>query len=132
MGAYSNRRRNHGRRNFGRRNRDVNRGKDTGLNCIICSKPLRELHSAIACKETNEPMHFDCAIKELQNAEELEPADKICYLGSGSFGIINFRNSSSPIRFLIKKRIQFEEYEELPEWRKTTQVKVRTSRNRQK
>ncbi len=42
---------------------------------------------------------------ELKNNEDLHSNEQICYLGNGSFGIITFRNPSSPIKFFIRKRI---------------------------
>lgn len=133
MGTRPNRRRGNSRHNFNRRNNENGRNnrnhrteekpEDSGMVCTLCNRPIRELHSAIAHGTEHEPAHFDCILKGIAQNEELESSDKVCYLGNGSFGIITFRNSSSPIRFLIKKRIQYEPKDEIPVWRKNMVVK---------
>jgi hypothetical protein len=86
--------------------------------CPVCKKPVREISSAIAFKPTNEPAHIECVINEIKKTEPLEPNERICYLGKGSFGIITSRNPASPLKFLIKKRIQYEASNVPLEWRK--------------
>ena len=85
--------------------------------CPICGKSIRDLYSAVNYAKTNTPAHFDCIVKELKETNDLRPDEKICYLGDGSFGIVQFRGPDSPIRFFIRKRIQYESKEEKPEWR---------------
>ena len=92
--------------------------------CPICHKPLRDLFTAIAYKLNEKPAHFDCILKQIKKNEELLNNEKICYLGNGSFGIIAFRNPSSPIKFLIRKRIQYEEADANPGWRVNLPVKL--------
>ena len=75
--------------------------------------------------------HVDKITKpEIKKQEELASNEKICYLGNGSFGIITFRNPSSPIKFLIRKRIQYENTEETPLWRKKLPVKLHKKNSR--
>ena len=83
--------------------------------CPVCQRPVRELASAIAHRETGGPAHFDCILKVLR--EEHRPAEneKICYLGNGSFGVVQFR---APMRFFVRKRVQYEKTDPPPEWRK--------------
>jgi hypothetical protein len=83
---------------------------------------VRELASAIAHRETGGPAHFDCILKILR--EEHRPAEneKICYLGNGSFGVVQFRG---PMRFFVRKRVQYEKSESPPEWRKGLPRQVR-------
>ena len=66
--------------------------------------------------------HFDCVVRELRESNEVAPQEKICYLGGGSFGILEFRASSGSPRFVIKKRIQYEEKETPQDWKKPLQV----------
>ncbi len=84
--------------------------------CPVCQRPVRELSSAIAHRETGGPAHFDCILKVLR--EEHRPAEneKICYLGNGSFGVVQFRG---PMRFFVRKRVQYEKTDPPAEWRKT-------------
>jgi hypothetical protein len=80
--------------------------------CPVCQRPVRDRHTAITYRETKIPAHFHCVIRELQQKEDLGTNEKICYLGQGSFGIVSFRSSASPVRFIIKKRIQYEDKNE--------------------
>jgi hypothetical protein len=86
--------------------------------CPVCQKPVRELSSAIAHRETGSPAHFDCILKVLR--DEHQPADNenICYLGNGSFGVVQFRGGL-PLGFFVRKRIQYEKTDAAPEWRRT-------------
>lgn len=88
--------------------------------CPVCQKPVRELHAAIAHRETGRPAHFDCILQLLREDNELENSEKICYLGKGTFGIVQFRQNSGPLRFLIRKRIQYEQTDGFPDWRRKT------------
>jgi hypothetical protein len=87
--------------------------------CPICQKPIRDLNTSVQYRVTKTPAHFDCILKEIQQTEQLEANEKLCYLGRGSFGILSFRNASSPIRFLIRKRIQYEDRDQSIEWNKS-------------
>jgi hypothetical protein len=80
---------------------------------------MRDQATAVIYKQTKTAGHFDCILNDILKTEELKPNESICYLGRGSFGILSFRNSSGPLRFLIRKRIQYEDREEFLEWRKS-------------
>jgi len=84
--------------------------------CPICKQAVRDLTSALTHRETRQPAHFDCIMRELRDSNELGPQEKICYLGGGSFGILESR--PGPGRFAIRKRIQYEEKEAVQEWKK--------------
>ena len=58
--------------------------------CPWCAKPIRDISSAIADKETGEPVHFDCVAARIALGENLERGDSIAYIGAGRFGIVNF------------------------------------------
>jgi hypothetical protein len=88
--------------------------------CPICQKAVRELHAAISHRETGQPAHFDCILQLLRDTNDLQDSEKICYLGKGSFGIVQFRQNAGPMRFLIRKRIQYEQTEGFPAWRRST------------
>ncbi len=92
--------------------------------CPICGKPIRDMYAAVAYSESKVPAHFDCVLKELKKTNELKPNEKICYLGNGSFGIVQFRGPESPIRFFVRKRIQYESKEEKPKWREKLPIKL--------
>jgi hypothetical protein len=86
--------------------------------CPVCGKPVRELASALTHRVSRRPAHFDCVVRELRETNEVAPQEKICYLGGGSFGILEFRPPGGPSRFVIRKRIQYEEKETPQEWKK--------------
>jgi len=86
--------------------------------CPICEKAVRDLASAITHRDTGKPAHFDCILKILRDQHSLSENEKICYLGKGSFGIVQFRANASPMRFFIRQRIQYEDLEAVPDWRK--------------
>jgi hypothetical protein len=83
---------------------------------------VRDLPSALTHRVAGKPAHFDCVVQELRESNEVAPQEKICYLGGGSFGIIELRPAGGPSRFVIRKRIQYEEKEKPQEWKKTLQV----------
>ena len=86
--------------------------------CPICSQPMRDINSAIAFPPSNEPAHFECVLRNIAATEDLAQGERVCYLGNGSFGIIADKSKAGESRYVIRKRIQFEDAEgELP-WRK--------------
>jgi hypothetical protein len=90
--------------------------------CPVCGKQVRELASALTHRVARQPAHFECVMRELLDSNEVAPEEKICYLGGGSFGILEFRPPGATTRFVIRKRIQYEEKETPQEWKKPLQV----------
>jgi hypothetical protein len=90
--------------------------------CPICGKTVRDLASALTHRISRQPAHFDCIMQELRDTNEISPQEKICYLGGGCFGILEFRPSGGPGHFVIKKRIQYEEKEYQQDWKKPLQI----------
>jgi hypothetical protein len=88
--------------------------------CPVCQKAVRELHAAITHRESGQPAHFDCILQLLRDSNDLQESEKICYLGKGSFGIVQFRQNAGPMHFLIRKRIQYEQTDGFPDWRRNT------------
>ena len=78
--------------------------------CPICNKPIYIPEEAITHNATNKLAHFECILKEIKNnnEEEMEENDKIVYLGSGTFGIIQERKSSKGTKLFVRKRINYE------------------------
>jgi len=105
--------------------------------CPFCGRPIRDISSAIADKDTGLPVHFDCVISRITGNERLERGDSVTYIGGGRFGIVNFktadettnhrpegqRNTPAPFtktsgcEFKIKKIIEWENREKKAEWR---------------
>ncbi len=87
------------------------------VDCAICHKPIFDLAGALGDKETNEPVHFDCALERVTAAEPLEAGEKVVYLGAGCFGVVGFKNGSEGA-FVVKRRIRWEREGEKQAWRK--------------
>ncbi len=92
--------------------------------CDICGKDIKEISSAIASPETQNPVHFDCIIQKLKDENTLENTDRIVYLGAGSFGIVRQEKNKPAKDFTIIKKIEFENRDEKPEWR-SNQLRIR-------
>ena len=122
------RNRNNHRRHSRRRDPDtVRKNEQENVNhpdCAICGKPVRDISSAVASRETGEPCHFDCVLRRLAEEEHLAPDERICYLGHGVFGVGQPRQSSGPVKFVIKKRIQYENTEQSYDWRKQISIAI--------
>ena len=63
--------------------------------CPWCGKPIRDIPSAIADKDTGVPLHFDCVIARISFGEKLEKGDTVTYIGGGRFGIVSFDGHGS-------------------------------------
>lgn len=101
-----------------RRNRAAPRPRPERQNltkCPLCDDLVRDVLSAIDYQD--QPAHFDCVLKLIEKQEELEPNEKIVYLGGGSFGIVQSKNTNNG-HVSIRKRIQYEEKEKKIEWRR--------------
>jgi hypothetical protein len=85
--------------------------------CAICRKPIRHIYSAINYSVTDAPVHFDCVLAQLIQEEDLVGHERLCYLGGGSFGVLELKSRGNAIQ--IRKRIQYETPEKVPDWRKS-------------
>ena len=86
--------------------------------CPLCGKPVYDLSTAIsASREAGEPAHFDCVLERVVASESIAAGEKLVYLGSGSFGIVEFKDKGESA-FSVKRRIQWEKEGEKKEWRK--------------
>jgi hypothetical protein len=90
--------------------------------CPVCGRQVKELSSALTHRASRQPAHFDCVVRELRESTEVAPQEKICYLGGGSFGVLEFPPQGGPSRFVIRRRIQYEEKDTPQEWKKQLQV----------
>ena len=85
--------------------------------CAKCGQPITEIASSLCDKKTGEPIHFECALNEVQAGESLGENEKIAYIGQGRFGVLYFENPRDQRKFTIKKIIEWEDREKLSEWR---------------
>ena len=94
--------------------------------CPLCAKPVHDLYTAIAYGAGNAPAHFDCIVSLLGEREEVEEGARLCYLGGGSFGIVQIRPAARPgdRTLLIHKRIEVEEKDAAPPWREELRLSL--------
>jgi len=105
--------------------RNPENGRDLDLpKCPICGKVIRNIYSAVSYNVTQTPAHLKCIIEELKKTNDLKENEKICYLGSGSFGIVQFRKPDSQMRLFIRKRIQYEDKNTDLPWRAKLPLKT--------
>ena len=87
--------------------------------CPLCARPVLDLYTAIAYGESQAPAHFDCIVSLLGEREEVAEGARLCYLGGGSFGIVQMRPAARPgdRALLIHRRIEVEDKDATPPWR---------------
>ncbi|MDR2178207.1 MAG: hypothetical protein LBP20_09245 [Treponema sp.] len=99
--------------------------------CPCCGKPIKDMSTAIADKDSGEPSHFECVAARIAGRETLESGDAVVYIGGGRFGIVHFpgmirdnswsRKNSDDYDtrgFQIKKIVEWENKENRAPWRK--------------
>lgn len=92
--------------------------------CPLCGKALYDLSTALSAgADSAEPAHFDCVLERVAAVENLGPGEKIVYLGSGAFGVVEFTDKSETA-FTVKRRIQWEKEGEKKEWRKALSSRI--------
>ncbi|MDR3161073.1 MAG: hypothetical protein LBU28_05600 [Spirochaetaceae bacterium] len=88
------------------------------VDCAYCGKPIKDMSTAVADKDSAEPVHFECIIARISQGEKLAPGDSVAYIGGGRFGIVHFNNAQDKRNFNIKKILEWEDKENRSEWRK--------------
>ena len=87
------------------------------LVCPMCGQPITDVASALPDKKSGEPVHFECALHEVEAGEQLGEKEKVAYIGQGRFGVLYFENPRDQRKFTIKKIIEWEDREKKSEWR---------------
>jgi hypothetical protein len=86
--------------------------------CPLCGKPVYDLSTALSAgRDIGDPAHFDCVFERVIASETLGAGEKLVYLGSGAFGVVEFKDRSES-QFTVKRRIQWEKEGEKKDWRK--------------
>jgi hypothetical protein len=92
--------------------------------CPLCGKPLYDLSTALATsKEASDPAHFDCVLERVIASESLAAGEKVVYLGSGTFGVVEYKDKNETA-FTVKRRIQWEKEGEKSEWRRNLSSRI--------
>ena len=72
--------------------------------CTICSKPIELIASALGDAQGGY-VHFDCALESLAKERHLTEAQKISYIGRGTFAVVQCEEDGS---FTFLERIAWE------------------------
>ena len=91
--------------------------KIPALVCARCGQPIQDITSALADKETGEPVHFDCVLNFLKKTENLDKNERIVYIGQGCFAVVFFENPVDTRKFRIVRTIEWERHDVKPKWR---------------
>lgn len=89
------------------------------IECSFCGKPVTDFASALAHKDSGQPVHFDCVLSFLAEHENLSEGQSIAYIGQGRFAVVRMQNPSNTSRFSIEKIIEWESRDKKYEWRTT-------------
>jgi len=88
--------------------------------CPVCKNNVKNINTAIAFREDSKPAHFDCILDSIGKEEEVNPNEKVSYIGRGIFAIVKMEaRSRDSAGFKILKRIEYEDFEDPPVWRKS-------------
>jgi len=85
--------------------------------CPKCGEAIQDVTSALTDRDSGTPIHFDCALKFLQGAENVGEKEKIVYIGQGRFAVMEFENPTDTKKFRILRTIEWESRENRAEWR---------------
>lgn len=86
--------------------------------CPISGKPIRDIYTAIDHPTSGTPANLESVIAELTKSEELEPDERICYIGEGKFGVVQEKKVEGKHMIEITRRIEYENTNVTCEWRK--------------
>lgn len=114
---WHNKQTNNKKENHNEKNESYTKHERKQYICPLCNQPMQEIASALAHKETGEPVHFDCVLDFIKKTEKIGPNERVTYIGQGRFGILYFENPHDLRHFTIKKIIEWENKESVPAWR---------------
>ena len=86
--------------------------------CHLCGKQIFDMSTALADRDSPEPVHFDCALQKISEFETLAPGEKILYIGKGSFAVVEFAEGSQTV-FTVKRKVPWEKENQKYDWRKS-------------
>lgn len=72
--------------------------------CNICHNQIKDMATSIIDKNSSKSVHFDCLVSKIKKIKNISPREKVVYLGSGTFAIIETTNSAKKT-FKIKETI---------------------------
>lgn len=91
--------------------------KQKQIICARCGEPISDVISALADRETGNPVHFDCVLDYLRETEHIKENESITYIGQGRFAVVVFENPHDLRYFTIVRVIEWEPRDKQYEWR---------------
>lgn len=73
--------------------------------CQLCNEVITSIAHSFSGSEEGSYIHFDCMLKKVEEDEKVQPPQKVSYIGSGSFAIVEKDESG---KFSVVKQIQVE------------------------
>ncbi len=94
---------------YGKNHRHSNKNKVPVVYeiCPFCSKEIKEPLTSLLEKESRKNAHFECILSQIAKIHSLDNREKIYYIGSGAFGIIEEKRFKNKIKINIRERIQY-------------------------
>lgn len=79
--------------------------------CAVCGKPIDGISQAIGGPGEQDVSHFECILNSIAEEEQLQPGQKLSYIGNGTFAVLEYEKKRTSGKFTIVKRIQIENKE---------------------
>ncbi len=80
----------------------------SSVTCSICGKVINNMSSSISDNNRDECYHFECVTNLLRKKLDIKPNQRLTYLGSLNFGVIeDNKDVNAKVKFSIKQKVQF-------------------------
>ncbi|MGI6432820.1 MAG: hypothetical protein ACOXZ4_03015 [Sphaerochaetaceae bacterium] len=78
------------------------------VSCSLCGKPIEAISEAISGQEEHTYSHFDCVLQKIAQDEQIQPPQKVSYIGRGVFAIVSKDETG---HYTFEKEIPYESAE---------------------
>ena len=75
--------------------------------CPICDKKIENMADTITDRRTGQPAHFVCVHDSLMKTLSLRDNQRLSYMGSGTFAVIEDVNEEGKTKFKIKEKFEY-------------------------
>ncbi|MBQ3923128.1 MAG: hypothetical protein II707_07505 [Spirochaetales bacterium] len=75
--------------------------------CPICEKKIENMADTITDRRTGQPAHFVCVHDSLMKTLSLRDNQRLSYMGSGVFAVIEDQNEEGKPKFKIKEKFEY-------------------------
>lgn len=75
--------------------------------CPICEKKIENMADTITDRRTGQPAHFVCVHDSLMKTLSLRDNQRLSYMGSGTFAVIEDVNEEGKTKFKIKEKFEY-------------------------